>query len=261
MELIERMKNKVIATVEKGSNRKLVESLLAANTSNRQPKRSHIEYLLAEIEKGRWSITNQGVGLSESGVLIDGQHRLLAIKEAGFPPVPFILVTNLPEDAAKYVDIGVKRSSRDLLKLLFDVNAASRVSAALQVLLKYKSGKWNAKFSPDDLINEYEFSADCVAQVLAVENASKLSAPVLAAFAFKLRESGDGLVLGFCDQVIKGEMLKTGDPALTLRNWLASSHGMKGGGEVQRIRFLKSLNAIQAFLEGRTLVKLYSKEV
>jgi hypothetical protein len=257
-------KSKVEARICSASDRDLVEALLAANTKNRTPKQSSILVYADEMTSGNWKVTNQGIGLSASGVLVDGQNRLLAMRAAGYPPVDFLLVTGLDEDAANYIDIGAKRSTADLLKLVFNVTLASRLAAAISCSLKVRKGNWTQKFTPSELIKGYkDFGAEIEA-VFHVEGAQRLPAPVIAALAEVARQKNDLVgVSRFTGQILKGELLQAGDPALTLRNWMASQAkmgGTGGSGPGQRERYWKTFRAAEAFVKGEKLHKLYYSE-
>ena len=258
------MKNegKVIVRVAEANEPGLVDALLDANTNNRHPKDQSIQTYAEEMVSGRWILTNQGIGVSETGVLVDGQNRLMAMRRAGYPSgVKFLLVTGLSDDSKKYVDIGTKRNSADLLKLIFNVHLAARVAAAINVCIKCALGKWAIRLRPDQLIEGYNKHGEHVLRIYQIEGSSKISAPVVAALADVLSESGDERVLIFTEQLIRGEMLTSGDPALTLRNWLAMTNGKgSGGSELQKGRYFKTKNAVEAFLAGKKLAKLYLRE-
>jgi hypothetical protein len=175
--------------------------------------------------------------------------------------VPFLLVTGLSEDAGKYVDIGTKRSGADLLKMIFNITLAARVASLVSCSIKAMTGVWAVKHTPDELVEGYERINEAVDKIYEVEGASKLSAPVTAALADVLNETQDVRVLKFTEQLIRGEMLQSGDPALTLRNWLAgSSTRSTGGSYMQRDRYWRTHNAVTSFLKGKKLHKLYLRE-
>lgn len=256
-----RTNNKVNVSIEWGDNIPLVDSLILGNTNNRTPKERAIATYVKEMLEGRWVLTNQGIGVSKCGVLIDGQNRLLAIRAAGYPRVPFLLVTGLSEDAGKYVDIGTKRSGADLLKMIFNITLAARVASLVSCSIKAKTGVWAVKHTPDELVEGYERINESVDKIYEVEGASKLSAPVTAALSDVLNETQDFRVMKFTEQLIRGEMLQSGDPALTLRNWLAgSSTRSTGGSLMQRDRYWRTHNAVMSFLKGKKLHKLYLRE-
>lgn len=249
------------ATVEiVTANKQLIDELLAKNTHNRNAKKSHVEYLRRQIREGKWVVTNQGIGVSASGWIVDGGHRLEAIAAENYPPVQFVLVRGLPDSAQKYVDAHSRRSMTDVLTLFFDQALSTQTVACLNVISKaLRNFNDNRRHSPDELIALFEDYGRDIKLMLGVTNAARVCSPVFGAMVFVLHSTGDKRVLEFCEQVIKGELLQTGDPALTLRNWL-NSNVNQGGHTGQKERFYKTLSAVEAFLEGRRLTKLYARD-
>lgn len=254
---IEPMKTPTVEIVT--ASKPLIDELLAKNTHNRNVKKSHVEYLRQQIREGNWTLTNQGVGVSVSGYIVDGGHRLQAIVQEGYPPVQFILARNLPDRAQKYVDTHARRSMADVLTLFFNQKLSTQTVACLNTIWKAERNfTQNRKPSPDEMISFFEEYGRDIKSVIGVTNATRLCSPVFSAIVFLLHATGDNRVLEFCDQVIKGELLQSGDPALALRNYLSSAKG--GGGAAQKERYYKTLSAAEAFIEGRRLAKLYARQ-
>lgn len=243
------------------AGKKLIAELRAMDTHNRKRKKSHVDYLRSEIREGRWVLTNQGVGVNVSGQIVDGGHRLEAIDLEGCPPVHFILARGLPDVAQKYVDQGARRNMSDVLTLFFDTSISTQVVATLNVLILSEKGRNSVKPSPDVLIEKLEEMGESLKRVAGVEKSSRLAAPVFAALVKTFHETENDKVLRFAEQIITGEMLQTGDPALTLRNWLINSKGAGSGGTGPCMeRYLKTLNAVGAALEGRRITKVYASK-
>lgn len=243
------------------ANRKLITELRALDTHNRKKKKAHVDYLRKEIKEGRWTLTNQGVGVSASNYIVDGGHRLEAIELEGYPPVQFILARGLPDCAQKYVDQHAKRSMADTLALFFDSTISNQVIACLNVIIKVERSWDTLKPSPDILIEKFEELESSIKRLAAIEKANRIAAPVFAALVTVHHQSGDDRVLQFAEQLIRGEMLQSGDPALMLRNWLASAPSVKSGVSPQRERYMKTRSALEAFMDGRRLAKLYARDL
>jgi hypothetical protein len=243
------------------ATKELIAELRALDTHNRGKKKRHVEYLRREIREGRWTLTNQGVGITVSGYISDGGHRLDAIWLEGCPPVQFVLVRGLPDNAQMYVDQHAKRTMSDTLALFFDTSISCQIIATMNVIIKVESGWESLKPSPDTLIEKFEELEDSIKRLLAVEKASRISAPVFAALVNAHYQTGDDRVIQFAEQLTRGEMLQSGDPALTLRNWLSSTASATGGSTVQRERYMKTRAAVEAFMEGRRLMKLYARDL
>lgn len=89
---------------------------LGRNTNNRPIRRAVVEAYARDMAAGNWRVTHQGIAFSESGELVDGQHRLMAVIRAGVNVQ--MVVTRGVEDAAKVViDQNAARSLADSLKL------------------------------------------------------------------------------------------------------------------------------------------------
>ncbi len=58
-------------------------AILKGNKGNRKPRQSHIEALADAMLRGEWKQTHQGIAISPTGKLLDGQHRLLAVVKSG----------------------------------------------------------------------------------------------------------------------------------------------------------------------------------
>lgn len=84
---------------------------------NRPLRRSWVETLKAAFERGEYIMTHQGVAFSESGELLDGQHRLTAISElpdgCSFPM--FVSKGFRREEVFRAIDGGYKRSAADMI--------------------------------------------------------------------------------------------------------------------------------------------------
>ncbi len=87
---------------------------LKANTANRRPRPTVVEFMTKEMRRGQWVTTHQGVAFADTGELIDGQHRLMAIVASGIPQM-MLVVRDLPMAAKRVIDLHQRRSPADLL--------------------------------------------------------------------------------------------------------------------------------------------------
>lgn len=92
------------------------EQLLHRNTNNRALRPSRVKEFVQIIKNDEWRVTHQGVALDEQGVLVDGQHRLQAIKNAG-KPVEMLVTEGLTPDARLAIDTHAKRTYSDVLSV------------------------------------------------------------------------------------------------------------------------------------------------
>jgi len=89
---------------------------LDQNTRNRRMRKWYAMALSEAIKRGEWITTHQGIAFSESGVLLDGQHRLQAIVLSGMP-VLMLVVTGIDDEAFKVIDRGMGRTYTDVTGL------------------------------------------------------------------------------------------------------------------------------------------------
>lgn len=105
---------------------------LEANTENRPLRRATVEGLKAAFARGEYVMTHQGIAFDTSGRLIDGQHRLTAIAE--MPDtfrVSMMVARNVDPKAFGVVDIGVKRTPSDVLRVPQGLAAVARFLATV----------------------------------------------------------------------------------------------------------------------------------
>lgn len=97
----------------------VAEEYLRHNTKNRygcKGNRHVIAALAEDMKAGLWKLNGESIIFDAGGVLVDGQHRLLACIKAG---VSFqtLVVRGVDGDAFSTVDIGLPRSGGQLLEI------------------------------------------------------------------------------------------------------------------------------------------------
>jgi hypothetical protein len=252
------IQSKPVAAVVRAT-KTLVESLLAMNTRNRTIRPSVVAYYKRMIEDGRWLVVNQGIGVSASGILIDGQHRLEALKAAGYPAVDLVLVLGLKDEAAAAIDQGANRNARDYLHFLFNERVSALTTAILRTLMmlvKFEGRRdYSLKFDPREYADTMVDYADSLRVVFGVEGHGKLAAAILAACVDAVQKGYADEVQRFMADVISGEMLAKNSPALALKKWAETTRGA-GGSSVMTERFNKTKAAIAHYIEGKPVIRL-----
>lgn len=87
---------------------------LKLNNNNRPLREAHIKSLAFDMVNGDWQITHQGIAFDTTGRLIDGQHRLHAIIQAGVP-IQISVTRGCSASSFSILDRGANRSSSDIL--------------------------------------------------------------------------------------------------------------------------------------------------
>jgi len=91
----------------------MAKSWLATQTTNRKVNQDRLRRYTLDMINGKWAVNGESIKF-KNGVLVDGQHRLLAIIKANIPVK--ILVVNV-EDATM-IDRGQERSMFQSLHMM-----------------------------------------------------------------------------------------------------------------------------------------------
>lgn len=88
--------------------------MLETNTNNRPTRLKHVWNLASDMRSGAWQLTHQGIAFDSTGRLIDGQHRLRAVIEAGVS-VQMSVTRGCSPQSFAILDQGANRSTSDIL--------------------------------------------------------------------------------------------------------------------------------------------------
>ena len=241
-------------------NKDIVDALLALNVKNRVVKKEHLKGLTQDIKSSRFFLTASGVGVSKSGVLLDGQHRLLAIKAAGYPPVQIVLAVGLEEESQMVVDRHAKRSLSDALSLHMDAKISSHMVAlanALRALGATKKPSCEFVFSPgsagDSMIADFMADHAKLAFDVVAATSSARASVCAAIFVYALHKPDEAFE--FARDVAKGINLMEDHPAYRLR--MAIDRLKNATGASARMELFKlAASACMAHSNRRTLKSL-----
>lgn len=87
----------------------MAKEYLLRNNNNRGLRMHIVKEQASAIKRGEWITTHQGVALSKSGNLLDGQHRLRAIVESGIA-ITIAVTHNIDDESFKAIDCGLSRN-------------------------------------------------------------------------------------------------------------------------------------------------------
>lgn len=83
-----------------------------ANESNRRLRKVHVDSLAKDMMNGDFQPTGDPIRFDDAGHLIDGQHRLAAVAQAGIP-IPFLVMRGFHPSVQDVIDSGVGRTVGD----------------------------------------------------------------------------------------------------------------------------------------------------
>ncbi len=231
---------------------------LGHNRHNRGVKRRQVSRYARDMQAGRWQFTGDAIKFAEDGVLLDGQHRLLAIVEADTTQ-PMLIVRGLPRTTQDVMDTGVKRSAGDALGLHGEKNPALLASVAGMVLTD--GGRVRRNSSTAELMSVIEAEPSLRVIVGDVCPALKITvaSPSVIAYAYwRLDKIDSSDAAKFFDALASLADLPAGSPILALHRRLGA-HVRKPSSEGYRKEALAYIfSAWNAWRrkEDRAIVKL-----
>lgn len=122
--------------------------MLDKNKHNRTIQGRYVENLARDITNDAWVLNGEAIKIAVNGMILDGQHRLMAIALAGKGIWTF-LVTDLPPETQRSMDGGRKRTDGDRYRLESETHPAL-LSSTLGQIWRWDRGdrRWASNPSP-----------------------------------------------------------------------------------------------------------------
>lgn len=232
----------------------LASVMLDSNTHNRKLRDTQASSHAAAMAEGRWKTTHQGIAIDKTGTLLDGQHRLEAVVEAGVP-VEMVVSFGWDPSAFDVLDTGSTRRVDDFLTIDGVDNAATRAGAARLIATSRTNTK---KKIPDKALvlevaremmgPEMDLACRVASSCTKIIRPSPLAA---ALWLIQTRTLHKTRVDTFVDGVRHGSDLPHNSPILKLRN---TAHTMVKSSSGSNIAF-RQLGAVilawNAWVGGR----------
>ncbi len=158
-----------------------IDALLDINTNNIPPVKTKIRVYSELMKKGKWLYNGDSIRVSSNGILLDGQNRLMAAKNAGIELI-CDLVVGLDDSVFNTIDQGRVRKRGHLLARSLgnttSTSEANMISTAVAKIISHdlgysqssESGK-SSKFivTPDTVYDYIENNPDILDQVQYVK--------------------------------------------------------------------------------------------
>ena len=219
------------------------------NGSNRRLSSHVVKKYAREISEGRWSVHHQGIAFDEAGELVDGQHRLAAVVQAGIP-APFLVAYGVPRDSFSVMDVGKRRSAGDLIGA-----NGNNIAAAVRIIRRLTgeaapggSSHTDALAGNDQVLATLEEWPEVRAIYGDTDRAARAyggsTSVLVAVAAVALRTPFADRVEPFLDGLRTGVGLAADDPRLLLRNRVSSERAaMRGSRHMALTLVVKAWNA------------------
>lgn len=237
--------------------------LLNTNTSNRPVRsRTTVRAIAKDIVAGRWALNGESIVVSDTGRLLDGQHRLLAIVEAKLP-VRALVVRGIPEGAFTTIDSNCGgRTVGDCLAI-DKVPYATHVAAVARLIIGYRDyGRLYPHGLSKNEIRAYAQMHPEIAEWVALAHPSPvITASTLAAVCCLACDSGhlSAVARAFLSGAVDGAGLERGDARHTLRELILNMKGRRGAKLSKPYEFNAVAQAWNAYVQGRELRVIRAK--
>jgi hypothetical protein len=204
----------------------LASLLLQINSGNRQIGNFNAEQIKADILSGRFEFNGESIVISDSGTLLDGQHRCSAVVETR-TAIPAVLVFGPKESSRFTIDIGRPKSAANFLKMKGYTDSSSLAAAIALVIQFNKTGTVPINFTratkteivtAADELRGIQHSIDAV-QASTKKRLGSRSILAFCHFALKKRSSKDAAD-EFMAKLIEGDGLRKGEPIFHARKRL-----------------------------------------
>ena len=235
--------------------------------NQRRHKEALSDHYASIMSRGEWALNGEPIIISESGKMVDGQHRMQAVIKPN-SVVDMVVVAGVCDSSFMSIDTGRKRTGGDVLTIAGMTNGNGYSSAAAFAWVYERARRTggslnaNARASAAEILalvqtNEEIFSralkaADKVRRVIPSATGSIVAGLY---FVFSKHDNEDRSA-SFFDRIAGGSGLYQGDPELAIRNRFQSmvtGRVMKTHVVKRQVKAAYFCIAYKAFLAGRKI--------
>lgn len=238
---------------------------LENNPRNRTVSKHRVGMYSRQMKHGHWRLTHQGIAFNCDGSLKDGQHRLAAIVESGVP-VTMMVTRGLSNDAVGGIDLCRPRTFADVYRMRGMETTKTEVSLARRMwsiyceqVLGYAKRQIRTDADADTLLAFINHHRDAISFALTDANKHGIkAAPVRAAIAAAWWTVDNERLAQFRTQLSTGvvDNASRDGAVLRIRDYLLNTVSTTGEMRAREI-YGRTATALQAYLEGRNITKLF----
>ena len=103
-------------SIETVTCEKAAAMLAMTHSSQRKINRSSVAQYVRDMQADRFVLTPEPIVFTDTGHLIDGQHRLTAVVSSG-KPTRFLVIRGVDESTMPWLNIGRSRTCSDIVKI------------------------------------------------------------------------------------------------------------------------------------------------
>lgn len=205
----------------------IARQMLARNSANRPLRRSYVSTLAHAIRRGDWMLNGESIKFSQTGALLDGQHRLSAVIEAQ-KSVKVVVVYGLANDAFITIDMNRRRTAADALAIA-GVPNEKLMAAAIRLILILSNNpvQFRQTFTPSEVKEWCDAYQDELHQWLTlarmVSKTNLLDPSIVIGLSYYFHAKDPEAVRPFFARIADGMGLEHDDPIFALRELLAKN--------------------------------------
>lgn len=152
--------------------------LLKYNTRNRAVRSKVVNDYAQQMIKGLWQLNGEPIIISDTNVVLDGQHRLQAIVMSKTTQ-RMLVVTGISANAFRTIDTGLTRTAGDIMNINGVPNGNSVAALILREFFlsanqtiggDRSASRRDIKLSKQEMLNRYEEAPDLYIEISRFAN-------------------------------------------------------------------------------------------
>lgn len=216
----------------------LAANLIGRNNRNRNISVRNYSKIVRAIERDEWVFNGEAIKVADTGLLLDGQHRCLAVIETG-KSIRVVLIQGLPESTRDTMDTGRPRTLGNVLQMRGHKDS-NRLAAAIRRMVVAERVGFKAAFvagtvettRPEELawfernpwVEDYMIQSRNIASDPGILLSSTSVVALLSRFDAIDQEDS----MHFWDKLRSGEDLSRDHPIMALRRAFKRLGELKG---------------------------------
>jgi hypothetical protein len=233
---------------------------LESNKFNRKISDVSVSRYARDMTNGHWTLNHQGIAFDDEGVLVDGQHRLMAIVKSG---VTVKMMVTWGADRVGIDELRV-RSAADVIKFgrLSDWIEKKHIEIAKQMLALCTASSKSTVYSTSDLVDFANKNKEAIIfshnlftkHQESIDTAAARAVIATASYYYNksdLKEFVETLYSGVTTSSERGAAVRCRD--------MMKEKSFSGGAMHRRVATYKMMRAIKAFCERQPLKALVTQ--
>jgi hypothetical protein len=238
-------------------------AVLVSRTYDRQRRlsASKVDEYARDMVAGEWHRSPDAITISDTGYMINGQHRCAAVIRAGVT-VPVTIGWGYPEDAFNVIDCGRPRQAYDVGPEWF-----GKVEQSVERAMQIPERRYGNKLSRVEELRFAEFHKHAIMLAASCGNRtaslSVLLAPVRGAIARASYTVARADLVNFVEVLDTGILeVRSQSGAVLLRDYVLRQKAQQntGGMAVRQEMYLRAERAIESFVKREGLQVLKSRD-